>query len=53
MLRRAKRLHATFDKYCQDYSQPHFALNPEGWRQIDYLLYILQPFFTHYFSLSY
>lgn len=46
MLRRAKILHATFGKYCQDYSQPHFALSPEWWRQIDYLLYTLQPFFT-------
>ncbi|KAJ5365267.1 hypothetical protein N7517_008153 [Penicillium concentricum] len=46
MLRRAKRLHDTFDKYCEDYTQPHFALSIEGWRQIDYLLCILQPFFT-------
>lgn len=45
MLRRAKRLHDTFDKYCEDYTQPHFALSAEGWQQIDYLLYILQPFF--------
>jgi hypothetical protein len=46
MLRRAKRLHDTFDKYCKDYTQTHFALSIEGWRQIDYLLCILQPFFT-------
>lgn len=46
MLRRAKGLYATFNNYCQDYSQPHFALSLEDWRQIDYLLYILQPFFT-------
>jgi hypothetical protein len=46
MLRRAKRLHDIFDKYCKDYTQTHFALSIEGWRQIDYLLCILQPFFT-------
>ncbi|KAJ9480686.1 hypothetical protein VN97_g12853 [Penicillium thymicola] len=47
MLRRAKRLSTTFDEYCSLYHQPHFALNAEGWRQIDYLLHILQPFFTY------
>ncbi|KAJ6034170.1 hypothetical protein N7460_009987 [Penicillium canescens] len=46
MLRRAKRLHITFDEYCLLHDQPNFALSAEGWRQIDYLLYILQPFFT-------
>ncbi|KAJ6019888.1 hypothetical protein N7522_000596 [Penicillium canescens] len=46
MLRRAKGLHITFDEYCSYHDQPHFALSAEGWRQIDYLLYILQPFFT-------
>ncbi|KAJ6096882.1 hypothetical protein N7486_007628 [Penicillium sp. IBT 16267x] len=46
MLRRAKRLHITFDEYCSHHDQPHFALSTEGRRQIDYLLYILQPFFT-------
>ncbi|KGO69277.1 HAT dimerization [Penicillium italicum] len=47
MLRRAQRLSTTFDEYCSLYHQPHFALNAEGWRQIDYLLHILQPFFTY------
>lgn len=46
MLRRAKRLHIAFDEYCSHHDQPQFALSAEGWRQIDYLLYILQPFFT-------
>ncbi|CAI7665250.1 unnamed protein product, partial [Penicillium manginii] len=41
MLRRAKRLHDIFDKYYKDYTQTHFALSIEGWRQIDYLLCIL------------
>jgi hypothetical protein len=46
MLRRAKRLHIAFNKFCSDYDQHHFTLSAEGWRQIDYLLCILQPFFT-------
>lgn len=46
MLRRAKRLHITFDEYCSHHDQPHSALRAEGWQQIDYLIYILQPFFT-------
>lgn len=45
MLRRAKRLYITFDEYCSLRDQPHFALSAEGWRQIDYLLHVLQPFF--------
>lgn len=47
MLRRAKRLQATFDTFCSQYDQPYFALNAEEWRQIDYLLFILQPFFKY------
>lgn len=46
MLRRARRLYTTYNSYCADFNQPYFALNSEGWRQIDYLLCILQPFFT-------
>lgn len=46
MLQRAKRLHIAFNKFCCDYDQHHFTLSAEGWRQIDYLLCILQPFFT-------
>lgn len=47
MLRRAKRLQATFDTFCSQYDQPHFALSAEEWRQIDYLLFVLQPFFKY------
>lgn len=47
MLRRAKRLQVTFDTFCSQYDQPYFALNKEEWRQIDYLLFILQPFFKY------
>ncbi|KAJ5982337.1 hypothetical protein N7451_012437 [Penicillium sp. IBT 35674x] len=46
MLRQAKRLHITLDEYCSHHDQPHFALSAEGWRQIDYVLCILQPFFA-------
>jgi hypothetical protein len=45
MLRRAKRLQSIFDEFCEHYGQDHFALSAEGWRQIEYLLWITQPFF--------
>jgi hypothetical protein len=52
MLRRAKRLQSTFDEFCSQYDQYHFALNQEEWRQIEYLLWITQPFFTFTTLLS-
>lgn len=52
MLRRAKRLQSTFDEFCSQYDQDHFALSPEEWRQIDYLLWITQPFFKFTTLLS-
>jgi hypothetical protein len=42
MLRRAKRLQAVSDTFCSQYDQPYFALGTEEWRQIDYLMFILQ-----------
>ena len=45
MLRRAKRLQSVFDTFCSQYEQPHFALSSGEWRQIEYLLFILEPFF--------
>lgn len=45
MLRRAKRLQFTFDEYCVTYARPSLALGREEWRQIEYLLWITQPFF--------
>ena len=52
MLRRAKRLHSTFDEFCSQYDQDHFALSQEEWRQIEYLLCITQPFFKFTTLLS-
>lgn len=52
MLRRAKRLQSTFDEFCSQYDQDHFALNQEEWRQIEYFLWITQPFFKFTTLLS-
>jgi hypothetical protein len=52
MLRRAKRLQSVFDEFCSQYDQDHFMLSAEEWRQIDYLLYITQPFFKFTTLLS-
>lgn len=52
MLRRAKRLQSIFDKFCKHYDQDHFALGAEEWRQVEYLLWITQPFFKFTSLLS-
>lgn len=52
MLRRAKRLSKTFDKYCELHTQSQFKLNVEEWRQVDYLLCIIHPFYTFTTHLS-
>lgn len=52
MLRRAKRLQSSFDEFCSHYELPHLALNEEEWRQIDYILWITQPFFKFTTALS-
>jgi hypothetical protein len=52
MLRRAKRLQLVFEEFCSQYDQPHFALSQEEWRQIEYLLWITQPFFKFTTLLS-
>lgn len=44
MLRRAKRLQPTFDKFCTGYGHPHLMLDQEEWRQIEYLLWITESF---------
>jgi hypothetical protein len=44
MLARAKKLQQAFDAFCSQYDQGHFALSQEQWRQVDYLLCILEPF---------
>ncbi|KAJ5742625.1 uncharacterized protein N7511_011357 [Penicillium nucicola] len=52
MLRRAKRLQSTFDEFCEHYGQEQFALRAEEWRQVEYLLWITQPFFKFTSLLS-
>ncbi|OQE58765.1 hypothetical protein PENNAL_c0360G08151, partial [Penicillium nalgiovense] len=52
MLRRAKRLQSTFDEFYEHYGQDQFALSVEEWRQIEYLLWITQPFFKFTSLLS-
>lgn len=52
MLRRAKRLQSTFDAFCAQYNCTDLRLNQDEWRQIDYLLWITQPFFKFTTALS-
>lgn len=52
MLRRAKRLRLIFDPFCIEYDRTDLMLNPDEWRQIDYLLCITQPFFDFTLELS-
>jgi hypothetical protein len=54
MLARAKKLHQTFDAFCCQYDREHLSLGQEQWRQVDYLICILQPFhrFTNVLSKS-
>lgn len=52
MLRRAKRLQATFDLFCSQNGHDHLMLDQEEWRQIEYLLWITQPFFKFTTALS-
>lgn len=52
MLRRAKRLQETFNKFCTEYGHPSLRLDQEEWRQIEYLLWITQPFFKFTTALS-
>lgn len=52
MLRRAKRLQSTFNEFCSEYRLRDLALDQEEWRQIEYLLWITQPFFKFTTALS-
>jgi hypothetical protein len=52
ILRRAKRLRDIFTPFCAQYSCEEMLLNREEWRQVDYLLYITQPFFDYTTQLS-
>lgn len=52
MLRRAKRLRRFFIPFCTELDRLDLALDDEEWRQIDYLLWITEPFFVFTNELS-
>ncbi|KAJ5471453.1 hypothetical protein N7530_008810 [Penicillium desertorum] len=52
MLRRAKRLRTIFSLFCIEYDCEEMLLSEQEWRQIDYLLYITEPFFDYTTQLS-
>jgi hypothetical protein len=45
MLNRARKLQRLFDQYCTTHQYVQFKLDQEEWRQVDYLLSIMKPFF--------
>jgi hypothetical protein len=51
MLRRARRLRNTIDKYCRDHEYSQFKVTDTEWRQIDYLVNITRPFFKFTMAL--
>jgi hypothetical protein len=52
MLRRAKRLKSALNLFCSEYGRNDLSLDGDEWRQIEYLLWITQPFFTFTTALS-
>jgi hypothetical protein len=52
MLERAKKLQSVFDQYCTTHQYVQFKLDQEEWRQIEYLLLIMKPFFDYTNILS-
>jgi hypothetical protein len=52
MLRRAKRVQSVFDAFCSHYDRADLTLNQEEGRQVEYLLWITQPFFKFTTALS-
>lgn len=52
MLRRAKRLSTFFDQHCDTNERHEFRFSKAEWRQIDYLLYITEPFYRFTTVLS-
>lgn len=51
MLRRARRLRNTIDKYCRDHEYSQFKITDIEWRQIDYLVHLTRPFFKFTMAL--
>lgn len=52
MLNRAKKLQPFYDQYCTDHQYLYFKLDPEEWRQVEYLLLLTKPFFDFTMMLS-
>ena len=52
MLRRAKRLQSVLDEFPSHGNCQNLKLNQEEWRQIEYLLWLTQPFFKFTTALS-
>lgn len=52
MLRRAKRLSKPCDEYCDNIRTQKYKLSKAEWRQVDYLLYITEPFYRFTTVLS-
>jgi hypothetical protein len=52
MLRRAKRLRAFFEPFCNEYDCEEMLLNDQEWRQVEYLLQITRPFYVFTTELS-
>ena len=52
MLQRAKRLRSIFGPFCAEYDRTDLMLDAKEWRQVDYLLWITQPFFEFTTELS-
>jgi hypothetical protein len=51
MLRRAKRLRGFFTLFCEEYDCKEMLLDNEEWRQIDYLLCLIELFFEYTLAL--
>lgn len=51
MLRRARRLRNTIDKYCRGHEYSQFKITDIEWRQIDYLVHLTRPFFKFTMAL--
>ncbi|KAJ5274015.1 hypothetical protein N7478_009140 [Penicillium angulare] len=47
MLRQAKRLRRIFTLFCTEYECGEMLPSDQEWRQIDYLLFITEPFFDY------
>ena len=52
ILRRAKRLSKPYDEYCDNIGTQKYKLSKAEWRQVDYLLYITEPFYRFTTVLS-